>query len=301
MRHPITAESFPPILFTPDEVRNTDTGRLHYAQTPSYFDAIEAVGGDPTMSGVSTDYAIVESRYLKAAAVVVTGGLDVNPELYSDAPLPVEVEQHLNTGSLANDVMGEYLIKRAVMDGKPLLLICRGVQLGNVALGGSLYPHLPLEFNGEIDHLNQEKNVSHRHEIIVEPNSKLSALMFGEEKREVNTAEVNSYHHQAVQELGEGLQIVAHSPDGVVEALEMPGHPWLIGPQWHVESMQDEASHRILSSFVQAAREYALKVATEPSQTSQEAIAELIADAEKYKSKIVELPIPEIAEDRLAA
>jgi putative glutamine amidotransferase len=129
----------------------------------------------------------------------------------------------------------------------PTLGICRGLQVLNVAFGGSLIEHLPE--GGAVAHRSPNKEPT-PHRVAVEPGSALAAVLGAGE------VEAQSWHHQAVRTAGEGLQVVARAADGVIEAMELPGHRWLIGVQWHPElsAATDPVQQRLFAALVAAAR-----------------------------------------------
>ncbi len=133
----------------------------------------------------------------------------------------------------------------------PTFTICRGTQVLNVALGGDLHGHLPDVVGDDVAHReSQERHTLHR--VVVAPGSRLAELLGTRE------LEVASWHHQAVNRLGEGLSAVAWADDATVEALELEGAPWLLAVQWHPELQLDQsAQRRLFAAFVEATRKAA--------------------------------------------
>lgn len=158
-------------------------------------------------------------------ALVVPGGPDLAPDLY-------QARRHPRTGPPASlrDTWEIALIRAALDQGTPLLGVCRGAQLLNVALGGTLEQHLP-DRVGHDDHCPLTGAFA-RHTVRVAPGTLLDAIAPG-------VLDVPTYHHQAVLGLGEGVRAVAHAEDGTIEAIELPGRDFALGVQWHPEAADD--------------------------------------------------------------
>ena len=150
--------------------------------------------------------------------------------------------------------------------GIPVLGICLGVQVMNVAAGGSLVQDIASQVETDIEHASEPEDRI-RHDVIIERGTRLARIL-GE--RELN---VNSSHHQAIGRIGEGLRVTAHAPDGIIEGLEDPRHPFYVGVQWHPEDMSGESSaSSLFGAFVEAARNHA-ETKRERVETSQEVTA----------------------------
>ena len=178
--------------------------------------------------------------------LVLSGGIDVDPALYGEAPHPKlgRVDRHRDEFELA-------LTREALARDLPLLAICRGQQVLNVATGGSLVQDIPSELKGAVTHDAPGRRTRRSHTVEVTPGSKLGEIL-GE-----GTLSVNSFHHQAVDRLGKGLVVSARSSrDGVIEGVERPGAAFVVGVQWHPESFwNDERSfQRLFDAHVQACR-----------------------------------------------
>lgn len=180
----------------------------------------------------------------RLAAVVFSGSEDLDPALWKEARHPRTELMH--PARMAAELA---YARAALASGAPALGICGGMQTLNVACGGSLHQHVPDVTAGRqpaVEHSDASYGV--RHPVAVEPGSRLAQLLG-------RAVEVNSHHHQAVHRLGEGLCVVARAPDGIVEAWEAPGRPFLLGVQWHPERMPDEGgSARLFEALVAAAR-----------------------------------------------
>lgn len=175
-----------------------------------------------------------------ASGLVLMGGCDVNPTLYRESPHP-----QTQTPDDARDRMECDLIADAIGRDLPVLAICRGAQILNVALGGTLLQHLDSE-----RHTQQPENKGQpAHPVDVRPGTLLSEIARS------NILDVNSRHHQAIASLGDGLIVSARDPaDGTIEAIELPGKRFLLGVQWHPENMSssDLKQAGIFKAFAEA-------------------------------------------------
>ena len=146
--------------------------------------------------------------------------------------------------------MERKLFPLALETGKPMLGICRGIQLFNVMLGGSLYQDIPTECPSDVEHHETPPYDKVAHPVTVEQGTPLYQAVG------VTQMGVNSYHHQGIKALGKGLRVAAKAPDGMVEAVYLPDHPFALAVQWHPEfsRLSDENSRRIFEAFVKAAR-----------------------------------------------
>jgi putative glutamine amidotransferase len=182
--------------------------------------------------------------------LVLQGGADVSPLTYGERPLRAEWE-----GDRVRDMYEIDLLQEFISAGKPVLGICRGLQLINVALGGTLYQDIRFQHGDDLEHHNVDAYDQHYHSIALVAGSGLARLY-----PDVGSARVNSIHHQAVKDLGKDLAVEALSiPDDLVEAIRWRGSGYLVGVQWHPELIDpnDTAlldSAVILSEFLAAAR-----------------------------------------------
>jgi putative glutamine amidotransferase len=212
-----------------------------------YLRAIEAAGGLPVVLpplGLDAVSPLLD----RLSGVCLSGGPDLDPTAYS-------ARRHPRLGPTEPDLDGFELALAGEADARelPILAICRGMQAINVARGGTLHQHLPdRESDTEVAHRQSAPGERLTHAIDVDPGTKLARLLGRRRLR------VNSFHHQAVRRLGRGLRAVAWAPDGVVEGLEAPGRPFLVGVQWHAECLAARPPQAALfRAFVQAAREHA--------------------------------------------
>ncbi len=186
-------------------------------------------------------------------ALLLGGGGDVDPARYGRPPLEngtLEVDPE-------RDRLDFALFEEARRSGAPVLGICRGLQVVNVALGGTLVQDIPAERPSEVVHARgREEKTRLDHTVAVAPQTRLAALAAAPEVR------VNSRHHQAIETVAPGLAIAGTSPDGLPEAVESPGGAWVLAVQWHPENLTgDPLSRRLFADFVRAARERAARPA----------------------------------------
>jgi len=171
--------------------------------------------------------------------VVLAGGPDVDPSLYGESLHP--------TCSLAGterDAFELEVARRCLRDGLPLLAICRGLQVLNVAAGGTLVQDIPTGVSGALDHQVTTTPTTVAHEVWVTAGTKLAQLMA--DRLEGDVLLVNSRHHQAVRKAAPGFVVSATAPDGVIEAIERPDLPYVIGVQWHPENFYRTGEFRAL-------------------------------------------------------
>jgi putative glutamine amidotransferase len=238
----------PPIIgLTTYGYRENHTVSLHYHHhyiiPKDYVDAVTRAGGIPLLIPPNdTDW---KALWPVLDGIIVTGGTDVAPQFYNgDAQ-----NSKIHADAPERDVAEIALIQNAIATkDKPVLCICRGMQVLNVALGGTMYAHIP--DIRELDIHRNEEGLWTRHDCYIEAGSQLAYIM-GEER-------VNTYsgHHQAVHLVAKGLQVVATAPDGIIEALTFSEHPWLLGVQWHPEksAATDPTQQRLFEELVNAAK-----------------------------------------------
>jgi putative glutamine amidotransferase len=191
-----------------------------------------------------------ESVVTRVDGLLLTGGGDVDPALYGATPHPSFV-----AAEPGRDAYEIALVRAALAADLPLLAICRGMQVLNVACGGDLVQDIPTEVNGALPHAVNEPRYALAHEVWVTPTSRFAALM-QEELEDGESCQVNSRHHQAVRHVGDGLEVVATAPDGVIEALERPAARFCLAVQWHPENFWRTGEFRpLFEGFVEAARQ----------------------------------------------
>jgi putative glutamine amidotransferase len=218
-----------------------------------YLLAVEAAGGIPLLIYLSRDAAVIEAHYQRCDGLLFAGGGDIDPVIFGQAPHP-----KLGTVEPLRDEVELALARRAIEDAKPVLGICRGIQLLNVALGGTLYQDIPSELPEASDHYASAKATGRAHlahPIALEPGSWLAGRL--------GTHELpgNTFHHQSLRDIAPDLRVTGRAPDGVVEAVEGQGPGFVIGVQCHPEELWESADARwaqLFAGFVDVARQRAL-------------------------------------------
>jgi putative glutamine amidotransferase len=211
----------------------------------SYIDALLAAGGLPILIPLSVQGDDLRELYQRLDGLILPGGGDVDPDSY-------QAERHPATEGvdIERDQAELWLARQALADAKPLFGICRGLQVLNVASGGSLIQDIPSELPDAAAHYFSypEYPLDYlAHSVQIEEDSLLAQCF------EESIVQVNSRHHQAMHAVAPGLQIVARAPDGVVEAVEVPGLPYAMAVQWHPENLLTQPGMRALfERFVSA-------------------------------------------------
>lgn len=211
-----------------------------------YISVIGDAGGAVVLipSGM-TERALV-SIMGKLNGVLFTGGGDVDPSFYN-----FEDHHFLKQVDTDRDLTEMTLAKSVVSSGIPFLGICRGLQVINVAFGGTLFSHIPFQLSNAIKHDYNSSTERELlvHDVMLETDSQLMQIM-GEEK-----LRVNSLHHQGIKDLAQDFRAVGFSPDGLIEAIELPTHQFGMAVQWHPEWLsQYPSARRLFTAFVQSAK-----------------------------------------------
>lgn len=212
---------------------------------PGYVDGILEAGGLPMILPLTQQKERLEQIVDCVDGVLFTGGQDIQPERYGQ---PIGTE----CGEICwrRDAMEWELLRLCRVRRKPVYGICRGIQLFNAALGGTLYQHLPEELPSEIEHHMSPPYDRAAHAVTVDADSLLHRIV-GQKKMQVN-----SYHHQGIRELSPVLTACAWAPDGLIEAVEDRSQPFFLATQWHPELWwkTDVNSRKIFCAFVEACR-----------------------------------------------
>ena len=221
-----------------------DMERESYWMIPGYMKGIEEAGGIPVMLPLTTNQKIIQKLVERFDGFLLTGGQDVSPELYGEKIMP-ECGQ-INS---ERDEMERILIEKVFEMDKPMLGICRGIQILNAVLGGTLYQDLPMQYQSEIEHHMTPPYDRVVHKVVLKGDTPLYSIL---NVREIG---VNSYHHQAIKDLSEKLKIAAVSEDGIIEGVYMPDKKFVLATQWHPELsyISDKNSMKIFEAFVNAA------------------------------------------------
>lgn len=217
-------------------------GRPIYFLSAEYADRVREAGGVPLLLPPGA----VEPEVLDGLdGLLLSGGEDVDPRYYGEAAIP-----ELGTVDAGRDTQELPLAKAAAERRMPILAICRGIQLLNVSLGGTLYQDLPAQHEGALGHVQDEPVHVSIHDVKMAPDSLIAKLAGATDLR------VNTFHHQAVKDLAPGLKATAWADDGVIEALE-GSQGWMVGVQWHPELQPGPFTAALFEAFVQAGVRFA--------------------------------------------
>lgn len=220
-----------------------DDEKESYWMLPGYMKVLEECNALPIILPLTNNKEELDQCLSMCDGLLFTGGHDVNPELYHEKPLNT-CGKPCNT----RDAMEEYLFQQAYRQDKPIFGICRGIQLINVLLGGTLYQDLPTQYNSNTEHHMSPPYDEPIHTVIIKKDSILEHILQTREYK------VNSYHHQAIKDLAPNLEVLAYSEDGLVEAIRVPNKKFILAVQWHPEFAykKDKASLRLIQAFVDA-------------------------------------------------
>jgi len=234
----------PPLIGITADFGQNSSGQPQTRLNEAYSHAVAAAGAAPVV--IPSNLGLSELGSLTAGldGIVLSGGGDIEPWRYHGDASALLVEV-----SPARDELELALVPLLVEARKPFLGICRGCQVVNVALGGSLYEDLELNPANGIQHnVPGKESPVPAHDVVIEADTSLARITgcgsFG----------VNSHHHQGLREIASGLRVAARAPDGLVEAVELTEHPFGLAVQWHPEWLtHQEWTRRLFSAFVAAA------------------------------------------------
>ncbi len=212
---------------------------------PHYMNMLEDSHAMPIMLPLTQDKEILAKYFDLCDGILLTGGHDVSPSIYNEI-----VKPKCGKACLIRDNMESFLLSKAIEEDKPLLGICRGLQLMNAALGGTLYQDLLSEFSKEINHTMKAPYNRLVHNVSVIANTPLADIFVSD------TLEVNSYHHQGIKDLSPQLKAMAIAEDGLIEAAYYPNKKFILGVQWHPEHLfgQEEHCTALVQAFVDACK-----------------------------------------------
>jgi putative glutamine amidotransferase len=208
----------------------------------TYVDAVQAAGGTPILLPPNQPDPRQILQILDG--LIFPGGGDINPILYGGMP-----HSTIYSVDSDRDDFEFALAKLALTASIPVLGICRGMQMLNVASGGDLVTHVPEIYGSDIAHRLDHPRRPTQHEVDILPESRLAGILGTTE------ATIVTWHHQAVRNLSIDWNVAAKAPDGLIEAIEHQRHPWMFALQWHPEmSAQDPAHQRLFQAFIDAAK-----------------------------------------------
>ncbi len=242
----ITIGGMKPIIgITTNSVTNS-YGQPTVLLQQSYVRAVQQAGGVPVLIPSSIADDGWDALYSRLDGLLFSGGGDIALEHFAGDPHP-----RIDDVDPERDSVELKMVHAAASDGKPFLGICRGCQVVNVALGGTLYTHIPDQLPNALDHSYPgNMRTVLVHEVKIEESTHISEIL-GKP-----IIKVNSLHHQGLKDIAASLRVTGHAPDGLVEAVELPEHPFGLAVQWHPEWLTDQPwTRNLFSKFVEAAGE----------------------------------------------
>lgn len=214
----------------------------------AYVDVVEQAGAVPQVLPLVATEEEAEDAIDDIDALIVTGGEDINPSYYGQEP-----DKNLEGVNDARDKSDMLVLGEAIDEDMPILLTCRGLQMLNVYQGGTLYQDLPTMYDSDIQHRDPAEYDFTYHEITIAEDSLLAEIVGG------TSLEVNSWHHQGVDKLGQGLKVTATTADGLVEGLELVGKTFVVAVQFHPEwnvLEHDGAQMEFFTELIEQAEAY---------------------------------------------
>jgi putative glutamine amidotransferase len=231
--------------FQPFDNPPTGLRTPRFSQNQTYVHALARAGAASLLIPHLMDKTLLRTIYNLVDGLLLPGGGDMDPAYYGESR-----HEKCDLVSPDRDKVELTLARWAMDDEKPLLAICRGIQVLNVALGGSLYQDIQAQVRGADKHDWHPGYPRDRlsHTLIVTPQTRLAHILG------TTSLPVNSLHHQAIKDVAPGLTVAARAPDQIVEAVEAEGHPFAIGVQWHPEELADNdaQAQRIFDALVEA-------------------------------------------------
>lgn len=230
------------ILAQVDDEKNTKLAA-------AYTEAIEGCGGLPLIFPYTDNADTLDALVKLCDGFLFSGGADIEPEFYGAKRSPL-----CDTSQLYRDKLELEVFRKVFATGKPIMGICRGIQLINVALGGTLCQDIPSEYKTSISHRQTEAKNMPSHSVAVKEGTPLSGL--------VNKVQItaNSFHHQALKDIGKGLRVMAVAEDGIIEAVYHADYPYLRAYQWHPERLwkTDADNKKLFEDFIKASAQQSI-------------------------------------------
>lgn len=220
-----------------------DAQKESYWMLPGYMKGVEKEGAITLMLPLTNDMGDIDYFIDTCDGFILTGGQDVHPSIYG-----AKIGPKCGETCIARDLMEKYLLEKCIEKDKPVLGICRGIQIMNAALGGELYQDIDSEYKTDIKHVMQKPYDKEVHK--VELSGPIKKLL------NKSTIGVNSYHHQAVKKVADKLKVMAISEDGLIEGVYVEGKRFIWGIQWHPEFsyLSSEESGEIFREFVKLSK-----------------------------------------------
>lgn len=240
--------STPLIGITTRNTEHITYGWPMIASPRTYSEAVIHAGAIPVLIPTNLPFSTLPALLAQLDGVIFTGGGDIETSRFNGQP-----HQRVYGVDRERDKIEFELVAKVIEDQTPFLGICRGFQVINVALGGTLYTHILDQLENALDHsYKPDLPASHpSHTINLKPSSLLAGIFSNE------TVTVNSLHHQGAKEIAPQLETIGWAPDGLVEAFILPGHPFGLAVQWHPEWMPDDAHMlKLFAAFLQAASDH---------------------------------------------
>lgn len=236
-----------PIIAITTSTKRSDVGMQKAQLAQAYIDAVQEAGGIPVLIAASVPPEDAAPLADSVDGLLLTGGGDVSPDVYDGLPC-----SNLLFVDDPRDALELALAKKFYEIDKPLLGICRGQQVMNIALGGTLYTDIPSQYDTLIGHQNPGPNVARtRREIVHEVSIVKGSMLW--DIYQMDATGVNSFHHQAILKLADGLEETAHAPDGILEGIVDPRKKFFLGVQWHPEWLTYQPQTKALfSAFIKA-------------------------------------------------
>ena len=210
----------------------------------TYTEAVMHGGGIPVLLPVTMDPERIRELFESVDGVLLCGGPDIHPNLYGE-----QIKYYCGHVNHERDVFELELARLCIEEDKPLMGICRGSQVLNVACGGTLYQDINLQGATDFKHADNSES----HSPVAHPVNLLTGKFF-EQVLGISELEITSWHHQAVRAPGEGIEIAALCPDGIIEGVYMPSKKCIFGVEWHPEMLPDNPGYKLFDYFVDQCR-----------------------------------------------